>query len=315
MAPRTPGASIGTAGPKAEPSTGRCPRRGLRGLVTPQHSAGRNLSQAIPVGVGLGAIVLLGSYFAPLGWYLVVAGAVALATWEVSRRLREAGYTIALPVLVAAGQAMVWLSWPHGAAGVATAYAAGVLVLMVARLFWGPRPAEGSPPRYLRDLSAGIFLLSWIPLCGSFAAMICLKGSEGSPGSLWVVSFMLCVVANDVGGYAAGVFAGRHPLAPSVSPKKSWEGFAGSIVAAGLVGTLCAAFLIHQPWWAGIVVGAMLAMCATMGDLVESQVKRDLGIKDMSALIPGHGGLMDRLDGVLPAAAVTWLLLTVMMGW
>ena len=118
---------------------------------------------------------------------------------------------------------------------------------------------------------------------------------------------MLCVVANDVGGYAAGVMFGSHPMAPAVSPNKSWEGFAGSMTAGIITGVLVVHFLIHGPWWMGIVLGIALVICGTMGDLVESQFKRELGIKDMSALLPGHGGLMDRLDGMLPSAMVTWV--------
>ena len=120
---------------------------------------------------------------------------------------------------------------------------------------------------------------------------------------------MLCVVASDVGGYVAGVMFGSHPMAPAVSPNKSWEGFAGSIVFGIITGTLVVHFLIQGPWWMGIIMGGALVVCATMGDLVESQFKRELGIKDMSNLLPGHGGLMDRLDGMLPAAAATYALL------
>jgi len=117
------------------------------------------------------------------------------------------------------------------------------------------------------------------------------------------------VVASDVGGYVAGVMFGSHPMAPAVSPNKSWEGFAGSIVFGIITGTLVVHFLIQGPWWMGIIMGIALVVCATMGDLVESQFKRELGIKDMSNLLPGHGGLMDRLDGMLPAAAATYALL------
>lgn len=304
--PQSPQASVGVGG--SSPSSRR------RGLFTPQHAPGRNLSQAIPVGIALGIIVLVGAFFAPVGWYVVVAGAVAVATWEVTCRLRQAGWVIPLPLLLVVGQSMVWLSWPYGIAGTAVAFAAGVLAVMAVRLFLRSASPQADAGHYLRDMATSIFLLCWIPLCGAFAAMICLMGRHGVSGSLWIVSFMLCVVANDVGGYTAGVFAGRHPLAPAVSPKKSWEGFAGSLVAGAIVGALCASLLVREPWWAGLIIGAFLALCATMGDLVESQVKRDLAIKDMSRLIPGHGGLMDRLDGVLPAAAVTWLLLALMMG-
>jgi phosphatidate cytidylyltransferase len=128
-----------------------------------------------------------------------------------------------------------------------------------------------------------------------------------------VLTFLNCVVASDVGGYAAGVTAGRHPMAPSISPKKSWEGFAGSLVAGMVAGALCVWLLLGAPWWAGALTGAVLVASASLGDLVESLVKRDLGIKDMGTLLPGHGGLMDRLDSLLPTAVVSWLVLSVVV--
>ena len=121
-----------------------------------------------------------------------------------------------------------------------------------------------------------------------------------------MLTFVICVVASDVGGYTAGVLAGRHPMAPTISPKKSWEGFAGSLVTGMVAGALSVLFLLHGPWWAGVLTGALLVVSATLGDLIESLVKRDLGIKDMGTLLPGHGGLLDRLDSLLPTALVAW---------
>jgi phosphatidate cytidylyltransferase len=120
---------------------------------------------------------------------------------------------------------------------------------------------------------------------------------------------MLCVVASDVGGYAVGVLAGKHPMAPTISPKKSWEGFAGSQVAGMITGALTVSLMLGGPWWVGVLTGALLVISATLGDLVESLVKRDLGIKDMGSLLPGHGGLMDRLDSMLPTAVVSYFVL------
>ena len=124
-----------------------------------------------------------------------------------------------------------------------------------------------------------------------------------------VLTFMLCVVASDVGGYAVGVLAGKHPMAPTISPKKSWEGFAGSLVAGMITGALTVSLLLGGRWWEGALTGALLVVSATLGDLVESLIKRDLGIKDMGRLLPGHGGLMDRLDSMLPTAVVSYFVL------
>ena len=176
---------------------------------------------------------------------------------------------------------------------------------MFGRLFHNGR--HRPPINYLRDMSMGIFVLTWIPLFGTFAAMLSRVETPFASGAASIVVFMLCVVASDTGGYIAGVMFGSHPMAPSVSPKKSWEGFAGSIIFGIATGTLSFAFLLHHKPWLGALMGLGLVFCATLGDLVESQFKRELGIKDMSALLPGHGGLMDRLDGMLPSAMVTWV--------
>jgi phosphatidate cytidylyltransferase len=129
-------------------------------------------------------------------------------------------------------------------------------------------------------------------------------------GARRVVTFIATVVCSDVGGYAAGAALGRHPMAPTVSPAKSWEGFAGSTIACVLGGTALLTLLFDTPWWQGALFGLAIVVTATLGDLGESMIKRDLGIKDMGSLLPGHGGLMDRLDSLLPAAAVSWLLLS-----
>lgn len=277
----------------------------------PKNGAGRNLKQAISVGVLLGALVI-GAVVTPMAWYPLVATVMGLATYEVWRRLVEKNYVINLPVLIVGGQLMIWLSWPFGTTGLLSGYAVTLLLLLVTRLFhYGTKTP---PHNYVRDVAVGIFLMTWIPLFGAFAAMLSQMSTEQASGTMFILTFMACVVASDVGGYAFGVFFGQHKMAPAVSPNKSWEGFAGSVITAIIVGTLCVVFLLHSHWWIGILLGAGLALCATLGDLVESQFKRDLGIKDMSGMLPGHGGLMDRLDGMLPAAMVTWVVLNVISG-
>ena len=278
-------------------------------LPKPKNSAGRNLKAAISVGIGLGALVLLAIFVIPFGWYPLVAIAIAVATWEVERRLIEAGYLLQRWVMLIGGQVMLWLSWPFGPKGLVAGFVGVVLATMFGRLFHHGRSMP--PKNYLRDTAVAIFVLTWIPLFGSFAAMLSLFETETAPGKYFIVTFMLCVIASDVGGYIAGVMFGSHPMAPAVSPKKSWEGFIGSVVFGMTVGALTVSYLLGHQWWWGLVLGFGLVICATLGDLVESQFKRELGIKDMSAILPGHGGLMDRLDGMLPSAMVTWLVLSV----
>lgn len=268
--------------------------------------AGRNLPAAIGVSLLLGALVIGTLVFAPRGWVALLSVAMAIATHEVVKRLREGGYSIPLIPLLVGGQAIIWLTWPFGAAGALGGYGGTVLVCLVWRLLSGG--LQSQPVNYLRDVAITIFLATWIPLFAAFAALLVY------PPDGWarVFTFMLAVVFSDIGGYAAGVLFGSHRMVPAISPKKSWEGFTGSLVCGTLAAVLAVVFLMHEPWWVGVPLGLMLVITATAGDLVESQFKRDLGIKDMGTLLPGHGGLMDRIDGALPSAVATWIVLSLL---
>lgn len=261
--------------------------------------AGRNLGAAIAVGVGLGALVLLSLLIVRQLFIGVIALAAALGTWELATALRRArGAAVPLPVLLVGGQAMVWSSWPFGLRGLAVSFAATALAILLWRM-------RGGAKDYVRDVTAALFVAAYVPLFCSFATLMVVA----EDGVARVVTFMICVVASDVGGYTAGVLAGRHPMAPAISPKKSWEGFAGSQVAGIVAGALSVWLLLGGQWWEGALTGALLVIIATLGDLVESLIKRDLGIKDMGTLLPGHGGLMDRLDSLMPTAMVAWAVL------
>lgn len=268
--------------------------------------AGRNLPAAIVVSLLLGGMVIGTLVFAPRGWVVILSVAMAIATHEVVKRLREAGYVIPLIPLLAGGQAMIWLTWPFGAAGALGAYGATVLVCLIWRLL--SQGLQSQPVNYLRDVAVTIFLATWIPLFASFGALLVYP----EDGWARVFAFMLTVAFSDIGGYAAGVLFGKHRMVPAISPKKSWEGLAGSLVCGVGAAVLAVVFLLHQPWWVGVPLGVMLVLTATLGDLVESQFKRDLGIKDMGTLLPGHGGLMDRIDGALPSAVATWIVLSLL---
>lgn len=268
--------------------------------------AGRNLPAAIAVSLLLGGMVIATLVFAPRGWVVILSVAMPVATYEVVRRLREGGYSIPLIPLLLGGQAMIWLTWPFGAAGALGAYGGTVLVCLIWRLL--SQGLQSQPVNYLRDVSVTIFLATWIPLFGAFGALLVYP----EDGWARVFALMLGVVFSDIGGYTAGVLFGKHRMVPAISPKKSWEGLAGSLVCGTTATVLAVVFLMHKPWWVGVAMGVMLVITATLGDLVESQVKRDLGIKDMGTLLPGHGGLMDRIDGALPSAAATWIVLSLL---
>ena len=268
--------------------------------------AGRNLPAAIVVSLLLAGLVIGTLIFAPRGWVVILSVAMAIATHEVVKRLREAGYSIPLIPLLLGGQAMIWLTWPFGAAGALGAYGGTVLVCLIWRLL--SQGLGSQPVNYLRDVAVTLFVATWIPLFAAFGALLVYP--EDGPAR--VFAFMVTVAFSDIGGYAAGVLFGKHRMVPAISPKKSWEGLAGSVLCGTAAAVLSVVFLLHQPWWVGVPLGLMLVVTATAGDLVESQFKRDLGIKDMGTLLPGHGGLMDRIDGALPSAVATWIVLSLL---
>lgn len=275
--------------------------------------AGRDLPAAIAVGAAIGGLLIATLVFAPRFWVLIVAIAIFVASHEVVRRLREAGYVIPVIPLLAGGQLTIWLTWPYRAAGALAGFGAMVVLCMIWRLFMadpGRRVSGAGSSNYLRDASATIFLAAWVPLFASFGAMLVYAHD----GAGRVFCLMIAVVASDVAGYTVGVLWGKHPMVPAISPKKSWEGFVGSLVFGVTATTVTATFLAGKAPWVGALLGVVLVLTCTLGDLVESQVKRDLGIKDMGRLLPGHGGLMDRLDGVLPAAVAAWIVLTLLPG-
>jgi phosphatidate cytidylyltransferase len=268
--------------------------------------AGRDLPAAIGVGVVLGALAIGILNFAPIGWLPVLAVAMPIATYEVVRRLREAGYSLPLIPLLIGGQAMIWLTWPYGPAGLLGAYAGTIVVCMVWRLV-GQGLSE-QPVNYLRDISATVLLATWVPFFASFTALLIFQDH----GGIRTFTVIVTVVFADIGGYVAGVLFGKHLMAPAISPKKSWEGLGGSLLFGITASVLTVAFLLDKPAWVGVPLGLMLVITGVLGDLVESQVKRDLGIKDMGTLLPGHGGLMDRIDAMLPSAVAGWIVLTLL---
>ncbi|WP_243792874.1 phosphatidate cytidylyltransferase [Saccharopolyspora gloriosae] len=261
--------------------------------------AGRDLRAAIAVGVVLGAAIILSLLMLRHLFIGIVAVAAAVSTVELAGALRRGAdiKVSLLPVLVG-GQLMIWLSWPFGLRGLLVAFTITTLSCLAWRFRLG---VDG----YLRDVTASVFTAAYVPMFASFAAMLVVP----EDGAFRALCFMIGVVASDTGGYAFGVLLGRHPMAPLISPKKSWEGFAGSMLTGTVGGALSVTLLLEGQWWQGALFGAALVCSATLGDLMESVIKRDLGIKDMGNLLPGHGGLMDRMDSLLPSAVVAWMML------
>ncbi len=262
--------------------------------------AGRNLPAAIGVALLLGAAIIVSLLTVRYLFIGIIAVAIAVGTFEFAGVLRRvADIRVAMIPVLVGGQAMIWLAWPFGREGALTAFVLTVLACLLWRL---PGGAKG----YLRDISASTFAAAYLPLFGAFAAMLV----PPSDGVGRVLTFLIGVVASDTGGYIAGVLGGKHPMAPTISPKKTWEGFAGSVIGGVVAGALTLSLLLDGHVWQGVIFGVAIVLTATLGDLVESLIKRDLGVKDMGTLLPGHGGIMDRLDSLLPSAVVSWLLLS-----
>jgi len=265
--------------------------------------AGRNLPAAIAVGVGLGALILGSLFWQKVLFTVLVLAVVLIAVDEMIKALRTGGAIIPRIPLFAGTTAMLVSAYFGGPMALLVALALTVL----GTIFWR---MPGGSIGFVRDASAGVFLIGYVPLLAGFAILLVQPEVDGPER---VVTFFLVVVASDVGGYAAGVLFGKHPMAPTISPKKSWEGFAGSVLACIGAGIASVVWLLDGDWWAGAIVGAVAVLTATVGDLAESMIKRDLGIKDMSNLLPGHGGVMDRLDSLLATAPAVWLLLHVLV--
>ena len=269
--------------------------------------AGRDLKAAIGSAVVLLGAIGLSLFFWKPAFMVIVAVAVCVAVWELRKGLLAQHIDLPEQPLMLGGVVMVVVAYVWGAPALASATAVTGLATMLWLL---RRGIDG----YVQNASAAIFTLFYVPFLGSFVALMLAEGGRtGSglddAGVAGIITFILVTIASDTGGYVAGVLFGRHKMAPVISPKKSWEGFAGSVVFTVAAGTFLVVALLDGDWWVGVALGAIVVVMATLGDLCESVIKRDLGIKDMSQVIPGHGGLMDRLDSLLATIAPVWLLL------
>jgi phosphatidate cytidylyltransferase len=266
--------------------------------ATQPSRAGRNLTAAIAVGLALVAVIIASLFVVKEAFVIVVLAAAGLGIMELRSALAVASIRLPLVPVAVGGAGMLIGSYYEGTQALSVAMALTLVALSLWRLTGG---AEG----FVRDATAGAFVTAYVPLLGSFVLLMLAE----SDGPWRVVTFIATTAFSDIGGYAAGALLGRHAMAPRISPKKSWEGFAGSVVACVVVGWAMVTMALEGPAWVGLLLGAVVALTATTGDLVESVIKRDLGIKDMGTLLPGHGGIMDRLDSLLVVAPVCWLLL------
>ena len=290
----------------------RARMKGRQPRANPTPKAGRNLPAATVVGLAMLFAVLGGLLFLPLGFVAVTTAFAVFGVWEIFRALEANGTRMPIVPVMTGTVAMPFVAYFGGLESLLFA----LLLSCVAVLLWRSiESAAGSA----NSIFAGVFTLGWVPFFISFAALPLHAASGVTTLGLWpggtvpqgawqIAVMLLLVVSNDTFGYLVGASLGKHPMAPKISPKKSWEGFAGSIAGAMLIGVLASIFLLDKPWWVGVVLAVGVVAASTAGDLAESMVKRELGIKDMSSILPGHGGVMDRLDSIVFACPVAFVL-------
>ncbi len=269
-----------------------------------QARTGRNLIGAILIGIVFGGALLLSLLVVKELFMLFAVVVAGFASYELAQALRKGSYLVPrIPTVIAAVVA-VPISYYGGAGGQLIAVLAGIALVTVWRLVEQgvPSVAQASGG-LLRDLAAGAFVQGYVTFLACFTVV--LTASDG--GQWWTLAFIIVAVVADTGAYASGLLFGKHPMAPVISPKKTWEGFAGGAAASLAAGVLLSIFMLGSTWWFGLIFGAAILLTATLGDLAESLIKRDIGIKDMSSWLPGHGGFLDRLDSILPSAAVAFV--------
>jgi phosphatidate cytidylyltransferase len=264
---------------------------------------GRNLPVAVAVGLALAAVVIASLYFVKVLFLAVVVAAVGIGVTELVRSFEARGIRVPLIPALAGMAAMLGSAYWGGTAWLVGVFAMTVLGLMIWRMFLGTE-------NYVRDTAATIMVVVYPSLLVGFVALLLANPDQGPDR---VVVFIATTAASDIGGYFAGISFGRHKMAPVISPKKTWEGFAGSALACMAVGGWLVAWLLEDDIWKGVLIGAVVVVFATLGDLVESVIKRDLGVKDMGSVLPGHGGMMDRLDSLVAALIPVWVLLTLLV--
>ena len=260
--------------------------------------AGRKLLPSIGVGLSLIGLVWFALSYQREIFAIVVVVAVILGVREIVRAFAARAITTSFNGLVIATIGLSYATWNGGVAGLAVATAIAFPLLLIRALLQGP---EG----FVAKATATTFALLYLPFLAGFLILL----ARPSTGFQRVMTFVVLVGCNDTFGYIAGTLLGKHPLVPTISPKKTWEGLVGSIIFTVIGGCLAFNYIMNMHWWIGIIVGLMIVFTATCGDLIESAMKRDLSLKDMGSLLPGHGGMLDRLDSVVLSAPAMWLAL------
>jgi CDP-diglyceride synthetase len=289
--------------PKARaPRTTRVAATARTGNVNTAGTGGRDMRVAIGSGVLLGVAALICFSLGTVASMVIVTIVILLAAAEAYAAFRRAQYHPATLLGLVACLSLVVETYNKGVAALPL-----VLVLVVAGSFvWYLANVEPAADP-VSGLTSTVFVFVWVGAFGSFAALLLDPTLfPDRHGIAFLLAAIIVTVADDVASLLVGSAMGRHQLAPSISPNKSWEGLIGGAVAAILVSVIVVHFI--HPWTISkaLVYGVIVAVVAPIGDLSQSMVKRHLGIKDMGRILPGHGGLLDRVDGLLFVLPATY---------
>ena len=258
--------------------------------------AGRRLLPSIVVSVSIIAVVWFALAYHRELFAILVGIAVIFGIREISRAFDADNTHISVPPLIIATVILTFATWRGSLAGLAIATAFCLPNLLVFLLAKGPE-------EFVKRATATTLALIYLPFLAGFIILL----ARPFDGFDRVMTFVVLIACNDTFGYLVGMMFGRHPLVPKISPKKTWEGLAGSLVFTVIGGALSFHYVMHEHWWIGAIVGLVVVFTATSGDLIESALKRDLSLKDMGTLLPGHGGVMDRIDSALLSGPAVWL--------
>ena len=267
--------------------------------------SGRNLLGAIGIGIVLGGLLLLSLLVNKDLFMLFAAVLLGISAVELATALQAMGRRVPrIPTAIATVLA-VPAAYFFGIGAALLVALVGAVVVTLWRWVEIKRNYHATADVSLRkDFLAAAFVQAYVTVLGSFAVALVAMPN----GQWWTLAFLIIVVSVDTGAYVSGLNFGKHPMAPKISPKKTWEGFAGAALAAIIAATILSIFMIGQPWWFGLILGPIILITATVGDLGESHIKRTIGVKDMSSWLAGHGGFLDRLDSILPSALVTFVI-------
>jgi len=266
----------------------------------------RDFTVRFGVGVGLVAILSLSLWLCRWALVVLIGLFMALAVHELAAVAKSRGWRPAWMVVAVGGAALLIVEYGGWLGDVFTVGFIGSAVLLLAVLAWRLR---GDVHGYLADVGVSALMIIYLPLLLTF--VIAMLRSDQPIAQM--ATYVAIIVIGDSGAYIMGSVFGRRKLAPHISPGKTWEGLIGCLLWAVAVGIPLGIFVLGAPWWQGAVLGITLGAAAVVGDMAESAIKRDVGVKDMGKLLPGHGGAMDRLDSLLFCAPIAWAMMNLWM--